>query len=59
VALIFIVLALLGFGVFGVGSSSTGTGPQVKPKRHHVNCKARMGAGESRRHKCGGPPANP
>jgi hypothetical protein len=58
VALIFILLALLGFGVFGVASSSTGTGKYTKPKLHHFNCKTRMGAGESRRD-CGGPPANP
>jgi hypothetical protein len=60
VALIFIILALLGFGVFGAGSSSSGVGssPKVQPK-HHLSCKARMGSGESRRDGCGGPPANP
>lgn len=59
-ALILIILALLSFGVLGAGSGSTGTG-HSGPKQftpHHVNCKARMGQGESRR-KCGGPPANP
>jgi hypothetical protein len=59
VALIFIIFALLSFGLFGAGTGSTGTGPYSKPKLHHFNCKARMGTGESRRDKCGGPPANP
>jgi hypothetical protein len=66
VALIFIILALLGFGVFGAGSGSSGTGsdqkalpPQKAQPKHHVNCKARMGSGESHRNGCGGPPANP
>jgi hypothetical protein len=61
VALIWILIALLGFGVFGVGSTSTGISPppKAKPKIQHVNCKARMSAGESRRNGCGGPPANP
>ena len=60
-ALIWILIALLGFGVFGVGSTSTGTSPptKAKPKVHHVSCKARMSSGESRRNGCGGPPANP
>jgi hypothetical protein len=56
VVLILIPVALPGFGVFGVGSGSTGTGQRLKPP--HVSCKARMSAGESRRD-CGGPPANP
>ena len=61
-ALIFILVALLGFGVFGFGSGSSGTGsspPKPRLKVHHVNCKARMSAGESRRNGCGSPPANP
>jgi hypothetical protein len=56
VALILIILALLGFGVFGAGAGSTGTAPRMKP--HELNCKARAGTGESRRD-CGGPPVNP
>jgi hypothetical protein len=61
VALIWILIALLGFGIFGVGSTSPDTSPptKAKPKVHHVNCKARMSSGESRRNGCGGPPANP
>jgi hypothetical protein len=58
---ILIAVFLFGFAFFGFGSGSTSTGsgqaPRVKP--HHVNCKARMSAGESRRNGCGGPPANP
>jgi hypothetical protein len=61
VALLLIILALLGFAAFGFGSGSTSTGSGQAPRvqRHHVNCKARMSSGESRRDKCGGPPANP
>lgn len=55
-ALIFIILALLSFVTFGVGSGSSGSGHPLKP--HRVNCKARMSSGESRRD-CGGPPVNP
>jgi hypothetical protein len=63
VALIFIILVLLGFGVFGTGCGSTGTtGGTTAHPRHHVKCsarmKAQMSAGATRR-RCGGPPANP
>jgi hypothetical protein len=62
-ALLLIVLALLSFGVFaiGSGSSGTGSGPQ-RYTPHRIKCSARMKSqmspGESRR-RCGGPPANP
>ena len=62
-ALLLILIALLGFGVYATGSGSTGTssGPHIS-KPHRVKCTARMkaelSAGESRR-RCGGPPANP
>ena len=63
-ALIYILIALLGFGAFGTGSGSpsvSGGGTKIS-KPHRVKCtarmKAQMGAGESRR-RCGGPPANP
>ena len=60
-ALLFILIALLSFGLFGTGSGSTGTGTKVyRPQRVHCTAqmKAQLGAGESRR-RCGGPPANP
>jgi hypothetical protein len=60
-ALLLVILAFLGFVVLGTGSGSTGvkdSGTATRPAPHHVNCKARMSAGESRRD-CGGPPANP
>jgi hypothetical protein len=56
VALILIILALLSFGVLGVGVSSTGPAPQMKP--HQLDCKAQANAGKSRRD-CGGPPVIP
>ena len=46
-ALIFILLALLGFGVFGVASSSTGTGPYTKPKLHHFNARPGWAQGKA------------
>jgi hypothetical protein len=60
-ALLLVILAFLGFVVLGAGSGSTGVKDSATSRLrtpHHVSCKARMSAGESRRD-CGGPPVNP
>jgi hypothetical protein len=62
VALILIILALFSFGIFGFGSGSSSIGSgstQSAQPKYHLNCKARMSSGQSRRNACGGPPANP